>query len=126
MATTKHQTIDEYIEAFPLETQEVLQMLRALIHKEVSGATETISYDMPTFNHNGSYLVYFAGYKKHIGFYPAPIGVAEFENELSAYKTGRGSVQFPLNKPMPIDLITRIVQYRLKKNNEKSGQAPIG
>lgn len=109
-------TIDEYIAGFPAETQRVLQEMRELIAATAPGATETISYAMPTFDLNGRHLVHFAGYPHHIGFYPIPTGMAAFADELSRYKTGKGSVQFPLGEPLPRDLIRRIVGFRVGEN----------
>ena len=105
-------TIEEYIAQFEPEIQEILKKIRALIHEIAPGSVETISYQMPAFSFNGKPLVYFAVFKKHIGFYPAPSGIVEFKDILSLYKHGKGSVQFPLNKPIPFDLIARIVQFR--------------
>ena len=113
-------TIDEYIAAFPTDVQEILQKIRMTIRKAAPDAEETISYQMPTFNLNGSYLVYFAAYKKHIGLYPAPIGNAEFEEEMSVYGAGQGTVKFPLDKPIPFDLISKIVNFRAKENLERA------
>lgn len=110
--------IDEYIAGFPQETQAILQQVRATIHKAAPTATEAISYAIPTFKLNGN-LVHFAAYKNHIGFYPAPTGSEAFKKELSAYKTGKGSVQFPIGQPMPLDLITRIVKFRVKEMAKK-------
>jgi uncharacterized protein YdhG (YjbR/CyaY superfamily) len=107
-------SIDEYIAEFPPETQKVLEELRALIRATAPGVTEKISYAMPTFDLNGHYLVYFAGWKKHIGFYPVTAGVAEaFKEELKPYKSGKGSLQFALAQPMPTDLIRQIVEFRV-------------
>lgn len=115
---TAPKSIDEYIAAFPDDVQEILEAIRATIKKAAPEAEETISYQMPTFTLNGRYLVYFAAYKKHIGFYPAPIGNAEFQEELPAYAKGKGTAQFPLNKPIPLDLISKIVTFRVKENLE--------
>ncbi|MFI5258100.1 MAG: iron chaperone [Candidatus Limnocylindrales bacterium] len=109
-------TIDQYIAGFPPETRKVLAEMRALIKSVAPGATETISYAIPTFDLNGRHLVHFAGYAKHIGFYPIPSGMEAFEEELKTYKRGRGSVQFPLGKPLPTDLIRRIVEFRVEEN----------
>ncbi|MHB9115384.1 MAG: iron chaperone [Thermoleophilia bacterium] len=109
-------SIDEYIARFPEETRRVLEEIRALISASAPGATETISYAMPTFDLNGRHLVHFAGYEKHIGFYPVPSGIAAFEEELKPYKRGKGSVQFPLGRPIPTDLIRRIVEFRVREN----------
>ncbi|MBW8683986.1 iron chaperone [Chitinophaga rhizophila] len=110
--------IDSYIADFPEHVQVLLQQVRATIHKAAPEATEDIKYAIPTFVLNGN-LVHFAAFKQHIGFYPTPTGIAEFENDLSVYKQGKGSVQFPLDQPMPLDLITRIVKYRIKRMQEE-------
>ena len=109
-------TIDEYIARFPAETQKVLAELRALIKATAPGATETISYAIPTFDLNGRHLVHFAGYARHIGFYPIPSGIEAFKEEFKPYKQGRGSAQFPLGQPLPTDLIRRIVEFRIREN----------
>ena len=116
-------TIDEYIVQFPAVIQENLQKIRTLIHEVAPEVTETISYQMPAFILNGKPLVYFAVFKKHIGFYPTPAGVDEFKEELSVYKQGKGSVQFPFNKPVPFNLIEKIVQFR--KSNIIHNQSRI-
>jgi uncharacterized protein YdhG (YjbR/CyaY superfamily) len=108
-------TIDEYIAEFPAETQTVLQELRALIRESAPGATETISYAIPTFDLHG-HLVHFAAFTHHVGFYPTGSGVAAFKKELTPYKSGKGSVQFPLGQPLPRDLIRRIVEFRVAEN----------
>ncbi len=110
--------IDKYISSFPTETQLLLQQIRACIHKAAPQATEAMKYAMPTFVLNGN-LVHFAGYKNHIGFYPAPSGIEAFKPELSVYKTSKGAIQFPLNKPLPLNLITQIVEYRVAENEAK-------
>jgi uncharacterized protein YdhG (YjbR/CyaY superfamily) len=123
MATRSTATsIDEYIAGFPPETQKVLGELRALIKSLAPEATETISYAMPTFDLNGHHLVHFAGYPKHIGFYPIPSGLEAFKEDLRSYKTGRGSVQFPLSQPMPTDLIRRIVEFRVEESTGKASK----
>jgi uncharacterized protein YdhG (YjbR/CyaY superfamily) len=111
-------SIDEYISQFPNDVQEVLQKLRATIKAAAPGAVEKISYQMPTFYLNGN-LVHFAAYKNHIGFYPTPSGIERFEEELSAYKGGKGSVQFSLDKPLPYGLISEIVKYRVVENMKR-------
>jgi len=93
-----------------------MKQLRATIKAAAPDAEEKISYQMPTFTLNGKYLVYFAGYKNHIGFYAAPKGNAEFKEDLSAYETGKGTLQFPYDKPIPFDLITKIVKFRAAEN----------
>ena len=115
--------IDDYISAFPKETQELLQKVRLTIRKAAPDADEKIGYGIPTFTLNGN-LVHFAGYKNHIGFYPAPQGLEAFKEELSHYKGAKGSVQFPLDQPLPVDLITRMVKYRVEKNLEKASTKP--
>jgi uncharacterized protein YdhG (YjbR/CyaY superfamily) len=109
-------SIDEYIAEFPSATQEALQELRALIRAAAPGATETISYAIPTFDLGGRHLVHFAGYAKHIGFYPVPSGMEAFKEELQPYRSGKGSAQFPIGQPLPTDLIRRIVEYRVEEN----------
>src|SRR5687767_14464362 len=105
-------SIDEYIATFPEDVQKIMQQLRATIKAAAPEAGEKISYNMPTFTLNGTSLVYFAGWKNHIAFYGAPRGNAEFTEDLSAYETGKGTLQFPYDKPMPLDLITKIVKFR--------------
>ena len=112
-------SIDEYIAKFPPETQTLLRELRALIRASAPDATETISYAIPTFDLNG-HLVHFAGYERHIGFYPTGSGVAAFKEELKPYKSGKGSVQFPLGRPLPSGLIRRIVEFRVEENIARS------
>lgn len=114
MTTAKSKTIDEYIAGFPKKTQLILEQIRATIKETAPKAGEKISYGIPTFTWQGTNLVHFAAFKNHVGFYPAPVGMEAFKEEISAYKTGKGSVQFPLNEPMPLDLIARIVKYRMK------------
>ncbi len=116
---TAPQNIDEYIAGFPKDVQEILEKIRKTIKKAVPGAEEAISYKMPTFNLNDQYLVYFAAYKKHIGLYPVPVGDAEFNKEVSAYQAGKGTLQFPLDKPIPYKLISKIVKARAKENESK-------
>lgn len=115
----KPSTIDEYIGEFPNEVQKILEKIRRTIQKAAPEAKEKISYSMPAFEQNGI-VVYFAAFKKHIGLYALPSGHEAFQDELSKYKSGKGSVQFPLNEPIPFDLITRIVKFRVKENIEKS------
>ena len=119
MQNQRCSTIDEYISSFPKDIQKMLEEIRSAIRKAAPDAVETISYGIPTFKLNGN-LVHFAAFKNHIGFYPTPNGIEEFEKELSVYKQGKGSVQFPLDKPLPLILITKIVKYRTKKNTEKA------
>jgi uncharacterized protein YdhG (YjbR/CyaY superfamily) len=111
--------IDEYIATFPESTQQLLQQIRAAISKAAPKAEEAISYAMPTFKLHGN-LVHFAGYKHHIGFYPGAGGIAAFKDEINKYKNAKGSVQFPLDKPLPLALVTKITKYRAKQNMEKA------
>ena len=111
-------TIDEYIAGFPNDVQDVLQKIRMTIRRAAPESEETISYKMPAFTLNGN-LVYFAGFEKHIGFYPIPTGIDKFKKELSVYKQGKGSVQFPLDKPIPYNLISKIVKFRVKENLDR-------
>lgn len=111
--------VDEYIAAFPEGTQTLLQEIRKTIIKAAPGIEEVISYKMPAYKHLGM-LVYFAGYKNHIGFYPTGSGIQNFQHELSAYKWAKGSVQFPLDKSLPLDLITRMVKFRIAENEHKA------
>lgn len=115
--TIKPANIDEYIAGFPKDIQALLQKVRTTIRDAAPEAEETISYAIPTFKLNGN-LVHFAAFKSHIGFYPTPGGIEEFEKELSVYKQGKGSVQFPVDEPLPLSLITRMVKFRVKKNTE--------
>ncbi len=112
--------IEEYIADFPPDVQKILKKIRMTIREAAPGAEETIKYRMPTFTLKGGDLVYFAAFKNHIGFYPIPTGIEKFKKELSVYKQGRGSVQFPLDQPIPYDLITKIVKFRVKENLEKA------
>lgn len=114
----KPTTVEEYIAGFPKDVQKVLKQVCLAIRQAAPEAVESISYAMPAYKLNGKPLVYFAGYEKHIGFYATPTGHEKFKKELSKYKQGKGSVQFPLDEPMPLDLIKRIVVFR-KKENEK-------
>jgi uncharacterized protein YdhG (YjbR/CyaY superfamily) len=107
--------IDEYIAGFPPDVREILEQVRATVRAAAPDAVEKMSYRMPTFYLHGN-LVHFAAFKNHIGFYPTPTGIRKFEDELAAYKGGKGSVQFPLDKPMPLDLIREIVEYRVQEN----------
>ena len=114
-------TIDEYIRACPRDVQKKLSDLRATIRKAAPEATEKISYGMPTFFHHRN-LVHFAAFKNHIGFYPAPSGIAAFEDEISPYFTSKGTLQFPLDEPLPLELVTRIVKFRVAENMAKAGK----
>lgn len=113
-------TIDEFISQYPFEVQAILQKIRAAIQKSAPGAEEAMAYGIPTFRLNGKNLVHFSAFKAHIGFYPTPSGIEKFKKELSVYEGAKGSVRFPLTKPIPYALIGKIVQYRVK---EVMGQA---
>lgn len=115
-------SIDEYIAAFPADTQAALNEVRELIKELAPDATETISYAIPTFDMRGRHLVHFAGYERHIGLYPTPTGMEEFKADLAPYKQGKGSVQFPLGEPLPIDLIRRIVEFRVQETLRKAAK----
>ncbi|CAI6085572.1 hypothetical protein PAECIP112173_04687 [Paenibacillus sp. JJ-100] len=111
--------VDEYIAAFPTDVQLKLQRLRQIIREAAPLAEEKISYKMPTYAQHGN-LVHFAAYTKHIGFYPAPSGILAFKEQLSKFKGAKGSVQFPLDEPLPEELIRQIVEFRVKENEERS------
>jgi uncharacterized protein YdhG (YjbR/CyaY superfamily) len=112
-------TMDEYIDSFPEDVQRILNELRQSIKEAAPQAEETINYQIPTFALNGN-LVHFAAFEHHIGFYPTPSGMEAFKKELSQYKGAKGSVQFPIDQPMPLSLIRRIVEYRVKENVERN------
>ena len=121
MIATKSSTVEAYISGFPVEVQVILEQVRSAIRKAAPQAEETLAYGMPAYRLNGP-LVYFAGCKNHVGFYATPTGHEAFAKELAGYKQGKGSVQFPLQEPVPIDLITRIVKFRVKENLEKGAK----
>jgi uncharacterized protein YdhG (YjbR/CyaY superfamily) len=112
-------TVDGYIASFPPAVREQLEKLRALIRKTAPKAEEVISYKMPAYKLDGM-LVYFAGYEKHIGFYPMPSAIAAFRKELAVYKSAKGSVQFPVDKPLPVKLITAMIRFRVQENLAKA------
>jgi uncharacterized protein YdhG (YjbR/CyaY superfamily) len=118
MKSTHAENIDAYIAEFPKDTQKILKELRATIKKAAPKAEEAIKYAIPTFVLNGN-LVHFAAYKSHIGFYPAPMGIEAFKEETAPYEAGKGTLQFPLDKPIPLNLITKIVKFRVEQNMEK-------
>jgi uncharacterized protein YdhG (YjbR/CyaY superfamily) len=115
---TDFRNVDEYISAFPENTREILEKVRTTIRKAAPDAEESIAYGMPAYKLFKRPLVYFAGFRNHIGFYATPTGHSEFSEELSEYKQGKGSVQFPIDDPMPLDLISRITKFRVKENLE--------
>lgn len=112
-------SIDEYIKQFPKEVQDILQNLREVIKESAPDAVEKISYQMPAFSWNGN-LVYFAANKNHIGFYPTPSGIAAFQHKLTEFKSSKGAVQFPKDKPLPYELISEIVKFRVAENRKKA------
>lgn len=121
MAENKLQTIDQYIVTLPEEAHKAMQEVRQAMQSVNPALEEGISYGIAAFKLDGKFLIYFAGYKKHIGVYPVPNDEPEFEKEFSAYKTsGKGAIQFPLNKPMPVDLIKKIVEFRIKAKERKN------
>ena len=116
--STKFKTVDEYFSAFPASTRKILQEVRRTIKQAAPQAEEVISYNMPAFKWHGI-LVYYAAYKKHIGFYPTASGIKTFQNEIAKYENSKGAVQFPIDQPMPVDLITKMVKFRMKENEQK-------
>ena len=112
-------SIDEYIATFPEDIQRKLQEIRAVVKAAAPDVTEKISYQMPTFYLKGN-LVYFAAFKNHIGFYPEPRGIEAFKDEVSVYETGKGTLQFPMDKPLPLDLISQIVKFKVAENLKKA------
>ena len=123
LISTKFRTVDEYLAGFPAATRRILQEVRQTIKKAAPQAEEVISYNMPAFKLHGV-LVYYAGYQKHIGFYPTPSAIKAFQKELAQYESSKGAVQFPIDEPMPVELITKIVQFRVRENlaKEKAGK----
>lgn len=113
--------MDEYIAGFPPEIQKILESIRLTVREVAPEAGETIKYGIPTFTLNGN-LVHFAAFKEHIGFYPAPTGLAAFQKELAPYKSGKGSVRFPLDQSIPYELIRKIVRFRVEENQRKMGR----
>lgn len=119
MKMEKFETIDEYIASFDGNTQDILKKFRENILKRAPQATETMSYGMPTFKLYGHNLVHFAAFKNHIGFFPAPSGIDALADETKPYRTGKGTMQFQFNQPIPWDLVLKIVDYRIKENENK-------
>ena len=120
-----YKTIDEYIKTFPKDIQIILEEMRQTIKENAPEAIETISYQMPTFKLNGKNLVHFAAFKEHVGFYPTPSGIESFEKELAPYRTGKGTLQFPLDKPIPFELVKKVVIFRVKENLKKKRQKTL-
>src|ERR1700737_956785 len=119
MKSIQAKTMDEYFAGYPKDIQKLLEEVRATIRKAAPEAEETIKYGVPTFTLNGN-LVHFGGFKNHIGFYPAPSGIEAFKKELSVYEGAKGSIKFPINDPLPLALIGKIVKFRVMKNLEKA------
>jgi len=119
MEKTTASNVDEYISSKSANVRAILKKIRQTIKTAAPEAEEVISYNMPAYKYNGM-LVFFAAFKNHIGFYPAPRGIEAFKKELSAYKGAKGSVQFPLDKPLPFSLISKIVKFRMKENKKKA------
>lgn len=115
--------IDDYIAPFPAPVRRLLGQMRRAIREEAPEAVEVMSYGIPTFDVNGKHLVHFAGYAHHIGFYPTGRGITAFQDELSNYKSGKGSVQFPLDQPLPLDLVRRVVRFRLDQSQSKAARS---
>ncbi|MCI0550020.1 MAG: DUF1801 domain-containing protein [Anaerolineae bacterium] len=116
----KFNSMDEYIGTFPKDVQKTLEELRGTIKAAAPDAKETISYQIPTFTLNGKYLIYFAGWKNHISIYPVPIGSDAFNKEISQYVAGKGTLKFPLDKPVPLKLITKIVKLKVAENRKRT------
>lgn len=126
MLKQKPSTIDEYVADFPEKTQAMLEELRTIIKSAVPGAGEKISYGIPCVTLNEKYLLYFAGYKKHIGLYPVPSASKGFEKDYAPYTTsGKGTIQFPLDKPLPVKLIKKITKFRVQENLAKQKSKPV-
>ena len=120
MTTANADTVTKYINSFPANIQERLKQIRSTIQQIAPDAEESISYAMPAYKLKGKPLVYFAGYKNHIGLYATPSGHYQFAKELSSYKQGKGSVQFPADQPLPLGLIEKIIQFRAEENRDKT------
>ncbi|MDR3695890.1 DUF1801 domain-containing protein [Mucilaginibacter sp.] len=120
-AGVKFKTVDEYFSSFPENIRDILEIMRSTIKQEAPNAQEVISYNMPAFKANGV-LVYYAAYQGHIGFYPTSTPIEFFKHELSAYKFSKGAIQFPIDKPLPVDLIRRMVKFRVQQDSEKAGK----
>ena len=118
ISKNKIESIDDYIKSYPPDVQKILQEIRKTIKKMAPEAEEAISYQIPTFKLNGN-LVHFAAFKKHIGFYPGSKAINVFKKEIASYKSSKGTVQFPLEKPLPLSLIKKIVDYRVKESSQK-------
>lgn len=114
----RFRTIDQYIKTFPADVQVKLEEVRRTIRRTAPDAVETIAYQMPTFNKNGKHLIHFAAWKNHIGLYPVPSGTEAFQKEISAYREARSSALFPLDKPIPLDLVRKLIMFRAKELSE--------
>ena len=118
-AAASADTVDGYIAGFPSEVQKILQKVRRTIRSAAPGAQEAISYRIPSFRLNGTYLIYFAGFKTHVGLYPVPVDTAEFQADLAVYGSGKATLKFPLDRPIPFDLITRVVKFKVKQSETR-------
>ncbi len=116
----KFETVDEYISYFPIDVQKILEKIRSIIQTSVPNAKEEISYQIPSFKINNSYLIYFAAYKNHIGLYPIPPTADEYNKKLSLYRFSKSTIRLPLSKPIPYDLIKNIVEFSLKENLKRT------
>lgn len=116
MASTSFENIDQYIAGFNADVQEKLKTIRKLVHETIPEAVEAISYQMPSFKYKGKILVYFAAFKNHIGFYATPEPNVAFKDELSEYKTTKGTIQLPYDKPLPVELLRKIILYKAMSN----------
>ncbi|HJQ14745.1 MAG TPA: DUF1801 domain-containing protein [Anaerolineales bacterium] len=121
----RFRSIDEYIASFPADVQKILEELRATIKAAAPAAGEKISYGMPTFTLDGNYLIYFAGWKNHISIYPIPVGNDDFNKEISQYAAGKGTLKFPIDKPLPLELITEIVKLNAVENLSRNDKKKI-
>jgi len=124
MEATKFKTVQEYFSAQPAAVKTILQQMRSTIKEAAPGAEEVISYNMPAFKLDGM-LVWYAAFKNHIGFYPRPSGLEAFKKEISVYKSSKGAVQFPMDQPLPLALVTKIVKYRVKENKEEAATKAV-
>ncbi len=113
----KGNTVDEYIKTFPLDIQHILEKIRAIIHEVAPDVEEHISYQMPAFKLHGKYIIHFSAWKNHIGLYPIPSGTPEFQKEIDQYKSSKSTIRFPLEKPIPYDVIKKIVLFRMKEQH---------
>jgi uncharacterized protein YdhG (YjbR/CyaY superfamily) len=121
-----NKTREEYFRSFPVSTRKLLEQMRATLLKAAPGSVEDMKYGMPTLVHNGKNLVHYAAYAHHIGFYPAPSALVAFKEDIARFKNSKGAVQFPIDKPLPLSLVTKMTKFRVKESNEKYGVADPG